>query len=155
MSLRLSKAGPSDALTLTDISKRAFDSDVLVGGPSKGGPPGYMSVPFHEKMARQGCLYKLTDEDLVVGGALLFMNDNVLNVGRIFVAPEHFRKGYGTFLMQEIEALFPDAKEIALDTPIWNQRTNALYPKLGYTETKRDNEFVFYSKKVPRDAATL
>ena len=114
-----------------------------------------MSVPFHEKMARQGCLYKLTDEDLIVGGALLFMNDNVLNVGRIFVAPEHFRKGYGIFLMQEIEAMFPGAKEIALDTPIWNQRTNAFYPKLGYTETKRDNEFVFYSKKVPRDAATL
>lgn len=108
-----------------------------------------MSVPFHAKMARQGYLYKLTDEGLVLGGALLFMKDNVLNVGRIFVAPEHFRKGYGIFLMQGIEAMFPDAKEFTLDTPIWNQRTKALYSKLGYTETKRDKEFVFYSKKVP------
>ena len=40
MSLQLVKAGTSDALTLNEISKRAFDSDVLLGGPSAGGPPG-------------------------------------------------------------------------------------------------------------------
>ena len=61
MSLQLLKAGTSDALTLNGISKRAFDSDNLVGAPSPGGPPGYMSLPFHTKMARQGHLYKLTD----------------------------------------------------------------------------------------------
>ena len=95
MSLQLLKAGTSDALTLNGISKRAFDSDNLVGAPSPGGPPGYMSLPFHTKMARQGHLYKLTDEGLIVGGAILFLKNDVLNVGRIFVAPEHFRKGYG------------------------------------------------------------
>jgi len=146
MSLRLIKAGTSDALTLNGISKRAFDSDILVGAGTIGGPPGYMSVPFHTKMARQGHLYKLTDEGLIVGGALLFLKDDVLNVGRIFVAPEHFRKGYGTFMMHEIEAMFPEVKEFTLDTPFWNIRTNSFYPKLGYTEVKRDNDFVFYSK---------
>ena len=63
MSLQFIKAGTSDALTLTGISKRAFESDVLIGGPSPGGPPGYMSVPFYTKMARQGHLYKLTMMD--------------------------------------------------------------------------------------------
>ena len=53
MSLQLLKAGTSDALTLNGISKRAFHSDVFMGGPSEGGPPGYMSVAFHTKMARQ------------------------------------------------------------------------------------------------------
>ena len=46
------------------ISKRSFDSDALIGGPPSGGPPGYMSVPFHTKMAIQGHLYKLTDDGL-------------------------------------------------------------------------------------------
>ncbi len=147
MSLQLLKAGTSDALTLTGISKRAFDSDSLVGAPSPGGPPGYMSLPFHTKMARQGHLYKLTDEGLIAGGAILFLKGDELNVGRIFVAPEHFRKGYGIFMMQEIEAMFSNVKEITLDTPIWNVRTNSFYTKLGYKEIKRDNEFVFYSKK--------
>ena len=147
MSLQLLKAGTSDALTLTGISKRAFDSDSLVGAPSPGGPPGYMSLPFHTKMARQGHLYKLTDEGLIAGGAILFLKGDELNVGRIFVAPEHFRKGYGIFMMQEIEAMFSNIKEFTLDTPIWNVRTNSFYTKLGYKEIKRDNEFVFYSKK--------
>ena len=147
MSLQLLKAGTSDALTLTGISKRAFDSDSLVGAPSPGGPPGYMSLPFHTKMARQGHLYKLADEGLIAGGAILFLKGDELNVGRIFVAPEHFRKGYGIFMMQEIESMFSNVKEFTLDTPIWNVRTNSFYTKLGYKEIKRDNEFVFYSKK--------
>ena len=105
-----------------------------------------MSVEFHTKMARQGHLYKLTDDILIVGGAILFLNNDVLNVGRIFVAPEHFCKGYGTILMQEVENMFPKVKGITLDTPVWNVRSNSFYSKLGYKEIKRDAEFVFYSK---------
>ena len=147
MSLELVKAGTSDALTLNGISKRSFDSDILVGAPSAGGPPGYMSVSFHTKMARSGCLYKLTDNGLIVGGAILFLKENILNIGRIFVAPEYFRKGYGIFMMREIEAAFPEVKEFSLDTPIWNSRTNAFYTKLGYKEVRRDKEFVYYAKR--------
>ena len=146
MSLQLLNAGTSDALTLNGISKRAFDSDILVGATSPGGPPGYMSVTFHTKMARQGHLYKLTDERLIVGGAILFLKNDVLNVGRIFVAPEHFCKGYGTIVIQEVENMFPEVNEITLDTPVWNVRTISFYSKLGYKEIKRDKEFVFYSK---------
>ena len=149
MDLQFSKAGTPDALTLTGISKRAFDSDVLVGAPSAGGPPGYMSVAFHTKMARQGHLYKLTGEGLIVGGAILFLKGSVLNIARIFVAPEHFRRGCGLFLMREIESMFPAAEEFTLDTPVWNIRTNAFYAKLGYTEIRRNADFAYYSKKNP------
>ena len=147
MSLQLLKADTSDALTLNGISKRAFDSDVFVGGASAEGPPEYMSVSFHTQMARQEHLYKLTEEGLIVGGAILFLQGNVLNIGRIFVAPEHFRKGYGSFMMQEIESMFIGVKEITLDTPDWNIRTNTFYIKLGYTEIKRDRGLVYYSKR--------
>ena len=146
MSLKFLPAGTSDALTLTGLSKRAFETDVLVGGPSKGGPPGYMSVPFHAKMARMKHLYKLTDNGLIVGGAILSLKDEALNIERIFIAPEHFRKGYGIFMMQEIEGLFLEVKEFKLDTPIWNTRTNAFYTKLGYKEIKRDKGLVYYLK---------
>ncbi len=146
MNLQLLKAATSDALTLNGISKRAFDSDISVGAPSAGGPPGYMSLSFHTKMARQEHLYKLTDEGLIVGGAVLFLKNDILNVGRIFVAPEHFRKGYGIFIMREVEKMFPEVNEFTLDTPVWNIRTKRFYTKLGYKEIKRDKEFVFYSK---------
>ena len=149
--LQFSKAGTSDALVLNCISKQAFDSDVDAGAPSKGGPPGYMSLPFHMKMARTGHLYKLTDHGLIVGGAILFPEKDMLNVGRIFISPEHFRKGYGTRMMQAIEAEFPDVKGFTLDTPVWNIRTNRFYTKLGYAEVRRDREFIYYLKSVSRE----
>ena len=146
MSLRFLKASTSDALILNCISKQSFDSDMEVGAPSVGGPPGYMSLKFHMKMARSNHLYKLADDSLIVGGALLFPDGDTLNIGRIFVSPEHFHKGYGTFMMQEIEAIFPEARTFTLDTPIWNTKTKAFYTKLGYTEVRRTNSFIYYSK---------
>jgi len=151
MNLQLLKASTADAVTLVGISKHAFDTDVEVGGSFVGGPPGYSSLPFHTKMARMNYLYKLVDDDgLTVGGAVLFPKEAELNIGRIFVAPEHFRKGYGIFMMQQIEAMFPDVKVFTLDTPVWNIRTNAFYRKLGYTEIRRDSDFVYYEKRALR-----
>ena len=150
MDLKFSKASTSDALVLNCISRQAFDSDVDVGAPSKGGPPGYMSLSFHTKMARMNHLFKLTENGLIVGGAILFQEKDMLNVGRIFVSPEHFRKGYGINMMRQIEAMFPDVKGFTLDTPIWNVRTNRFYTKLGYSEVRRDREFIYYLKSVDR-----
>ena len=147
MSLQFLRAGTSDALTLSCLSKLSFDSDVEVGAPSKGGPPGYMSVSFHVKMARSNHLFKLVDNGLIAGGAILFADGDRLNIVRIFVRPEHFRKGYGIYMMREIEAMFPDVKEFTLDTPIWNIRTNSFYTKLGYAEVRRDDQFIYYSKR--------
>ena len=147
MDVQLTKAGTSDAPVLNAISKHAFDSDVEAGAPSAGGPPGYMSLKYHMKMARSGHLYKLTENSLIIGGAILFPDGDTLNIGRIFVNPDLHRKGYGIRMMREIEALFPDIRTFTLDTPVWNIRTNSFYLKLGYTEVKRNDEFVYYSKQ--------
>ena len=147
MSMIFTKASTSDALTLNGISRRAFDSDVHVGASSIGGPPGYKSVPFHTKMARSNHLFKLVDNGLIIGGALLFLDKETLNIGRIFISPENHRKGYGVFMMKEIEALYPMVKIFTLDTPIWNIRTKSFYTKLGYKEIRRDNEFIYYTKQ--------
>ena len=147
MSLQFLKASTADAVSLMCISKKAFDSDVEVGASSVGDPPGYATLSFHTKMARMNCLYKLVDEYKIVGGALLFLKDNELNIGRIFVDPEYFRKGYGIFMMQKIEESFAEVKAFTLDTPIWNVRTNAFYQKLGYVEVRRDGDFVYYEKR--------
>lgn len=39
-------------------------------------------------------------------------------------------------------------KLFALDTPLWNVRTNRFYQKLGYKEHKRDDEFAYYVKQI-------
>ena len=142
----LMKASTSDALILNCISKQSFDSDTEVGAPSAGGPPGYMSLKYHMKMARSNHLYKLVDHGLIVGGAILFPDGDTLNIARIFVSPEHFHQGYGLYMMREIEAMHPEAKTFTLDTPAWNTRTNAFYTKLGYTEVGRSNDLICYAK---------
>ena len=147
MSLQFLKASTADAVSLVAISKHAFDSDVEVGASFAGGPPGYNSLSYHTKMARMGCLYKLMEDYKTVGGAILFTKDDEMNIGRIFVEPEYFRNGYGIFMMQRIEEMFPDVKTFSLDTPIWNIRTNEFYQKLGYTEVRRDSDFVYYEKR--------
>jgi ribosomal protein S18 acetylase RimI-like enzyme len=147
MGLELLQASTADALTITGISRRAFHSDVEVGAKEKVGPPGYMSVPYYTKMARSNHLFKLMDNGLIIGGAVLFLDNEKLNIGRIFIGPENHRKGYGIFMMREIESLYPEVKEITLDTPVWNTRTNSFYSKMGYTEVRRDGDFIYYSKQ--------
>ena len=147
MDLKFMKAGTADALVLNSISRQAFDSDTEVGAASRGGPPGYQSVSFHVRMARMNHLFKLVDGNgVILGGAILFQKGDTLNVGRIFIDPQHFRKGYGIFMMREIEAMYQDVKVFTLDTPVWNTRTNTFYTRLGYSEVKRDTDFVYYSK---------
>lgn len=148
MNLQFMKAGTADAPVLNAISKLAFDSDTAVGACFAGGPPGYMSLKYHIKMARSGYLYKLTENGLIIGGAILFQDRDTLNIGRIFVDPDHHHKGYGIRMMREIEALFPEVRTFTLDTPAWNIRTNSFYQKLGYVEVKRNEAFVYYVKSV-------
>ncbi len=145
MELLLSKK--SDVIVLTALSKRAFESDIQVGGTTTGGPPGYKSEKFYAKMAGQKHLYTFIHAGLIVGGAVLMKKTEKLNIGRIFIDTNHFREGLGSKLMEEIESLYPDVTLFTLDTPIWNIRTNSFYQKLGYREYKRDHEFIYYAKK--------
>lgn len=59
---------------------------------------------------------------------------------------EKTRKGLGIKLMEGLETLYTSTRAVALDTPIWNIRTNNFYRKLGYDEVRRDDEMVFYKK---------
>ena len=48
--------------------------------------------------------------------------------------------------MTEIENKNPEIKEMDLDTPLVNVRTNAFYLKLGYREISRTDDTVSYRK---------
>ena len=131
------------------ISKRAFETDIEVGGTIGDYPPEYDSVIWHERMLNEGHLLQVVMDGEIVGGAILFLDKDgeTLYLGRIFVDPAHHRKGYGFSLMKMVETYYPGIKRIKLDTPLWNVRTNAFYTKLGYREVKRDMEFAYYQKE--------
>jgi GNAT superfamily N-acetyltransferase len=150
--MKLEIASPDQVKELVRLSKAAFDSDFEVGAPEVvGGPPYYDSVQWHVQQLEQGTLYAALENDLLVGGALLFRSTSkpgTLYVGRIFIDPLHFRKGCGIRLMEAIERVFPNTVCLCLDTPIWNRRTNSFYKKLGYCAVRTDEQFVYYEKRL-------
>ena len=134
--------------TIVDMSVRAFETDVNVGGTKGDCPPEYDSVEWHKQMAREGHLYQAMIGNDIVGAAIVFPDEtkNSVYIGRIFIDSIHHRKGYGIQLMECIEKNYPSAAEFNLDTPSWNVRTNAFYEKLGYQIVKEEDGFVFYRK---------
>ena len=85
----------------------------------------------------------------LVGAAIVFPDEieNSVYIGRIFIDSVYHRKGYGIRLMECIEKYFPCGTEFNLDTPCWNERTNAFYKRLGYRIIKIEDGFVFYRKR--------
>ncbi|MBQ0036575.1 MAG: GNAT family N-acetyltransferase [Firmicutes bacterium] len=147
--MRIEKANEVDIESIVEMSKRAFLTDINVGGKRGDYPPDYDSLVWHKQMADEGHLYKAISDNKMVGAAIIFIDDNLqhLYVGRIFVDSVFHKKGYGIKLMKSIEAYFPHIQQINLDTPSWNIRTNSFYQKIGYTVVKEEDGFVFYQKK--------
>ena len=145
----LSKATEDQIQELVAISKAAFHSDIDVGASSVGGPPEYDSIEWHIQMMNEGHLFTAMVEDKIIGGAILFSDENApafMYIGRIFISPACFRKGFGIELMNRIEAMDPNVTMWCLETPVWNQRTNRFYQKIGYIEKDRDDEMISYQK---------
>ena len=73
--------------TIVDISVRAFETDVNVGGAKGDCPPGYDSVEWHKQMAQEGHLYQAMIGKDLVGAAIIFQDEtkNSVYIGRIFI----------------------------------------------------------------------
>ena len=143
------KAEAEQIEKIVAMSVRAFETDVNVGGIKGDCPPEYDSIKWHKQMAREGHLYQAMIGNDLVGAAIVFPDETGKSVyiGRIFIDSVYHRKGYGIRLMECIEKHFPWAKEFHLDTPCWNERTNAFYKRLGYRIIKNEDGFVFYQKR--------
>ena len=146
--MNIVKAEENQIKTIVDISVRAFQTDVNVGGTKGDCPPEYDSVEWHKQMAREGHLYQAMIGKDIVGAAIIFQDEtnNSVYIGRIFIDSVYHRKGYGIRLMECIEKNYPFAAEFNLDTPSWNVRTKAFYGKLGYQIIKEEDGFDFYRK---------
>ena len=147
--MHIVKAEEKQVANIVDISIRAFETDVNVGGTKGDCPPGFDSVEWHEQMAQEGHLYAAMIGDDLVGAAIVFPDEKTKSVyvGRVFTDSMYHRKGYGTRLMDSIEKFFPWANEFNLDTPCWNKRTNAFYQGIGYRVIKTEDGFNFYQKQ--------
>jgi RimJ/RimL family protein N-acetyltransferase len=137
--IELFRAEPIDAERLAFVSERAFHSDIHCGAPKLGGPTGYKSAAWQEKMMEVGDYYKILLEGEIVGGIIVFRKERLrCELGRIFVDPDFQNQGIGTQAFGLLWARYPFAKRWVLGTPAWNVRNQHFYKKLGFVELGDD-----------------
>ena len=75
-----------------NMSVRAFETDVDIGGIKGDSPPGFDSLEWHEQMAGEGHLYLAIIENDPVGAAIVFPDETGKSVyiGRIVLAYKRF-----------------------------------------------------------------
>jgi len=150
------RAGADDCEALADTSKRAFDADVAVGAPARGGPPGYDSTRWHRDMLRKAYVFAISHDRVVVGGAIVFLRSaSVAYLGRIWLVPEVQGNGLGHQAMESLETLFPKATRWQLETPMWNLRNQHFYTSCGYRRVGARGDEVQFEKSLrtgPRPA---
>lgn len=136
------------AAALADISRRAFESDVTVGLPEPGGPPGYDSASWQkEQMGRSSAYWKILLDGQLIGGAIVMaFPRGRYYLARIFLDPDFHGQGLGTQAMKMLFGLYPEARVWRLETPPWNIRTRAFYEKLGFQVVRESRDDVFYQK---------
>ena len=134
MNVTLEKASEIDSEKLAEISKRAFDTDVDFGAPGNVGPPGYDSPAYYTRILRFLNSYSILRGEEVAGGVMAKVVGKHGVLERIFVDPNHMRKGIGTEAMRLIEEAYPEVSHWSLGTPEWNTRTQQFYVKLGYSQ---------------------
>lgn len=149
--ITLIEASISNAKELAEISKRAFDSDVLVGASDIGGPPFYDSEKWHIRMIKANKILAIKNDEEIIGGIIIFEDKDdksVKYVGRVFIDPKYHRMGYGIEAMNILEEQNKFVKYWRLETPIWNTRTKKFYERIGYIEMKADKNSRYFQKTI-------
>ena len=131
---------------LQEISQlHVYQSEAELFG-SRDIPPLKQTLDEVLEEFRSGIILKMVDDkNAIIGSVRAQERDGTVYIGKLMVHPEHRHKGYGTMLLSEIEKCFPD-KRYELFTSTRSLDNIRLYQKLGYTEAKRNDEFVYYYK---------
>jgi len=118
-----------------DEGLEAFPSDDFAP------PTGLLAVAI-EGPAPVGC------------GGLLFGEDGIAEVKRVYVAPSHRRRGLGARIMAELErlALARGIRELRLDTRDDVVDARRLYERIGFVEVPAFNDGAYaehwYAKRI-------
>ena len=151
MNLRFAIAETSDATKLTQVSIEAFHTDFTVAGrESAGGPPGYDSIDFHEKMILESSkFYKVLVDDSIAGAFWFNVTDaEEAYLYRVFIDPAFHKMGIGLKIFQFLFQNFSNIKCWQLKVPSWNTRTPSFYTKLGFRIIETTEKFLFFSKSI-------
>lgn len=104
----------------------------------------WQSIEFLTQQIENPRLYfplaKAGDE--LVGLSTTYMPEDTIMMFRLYVSPQHQRKGIGALLLENVVAHFQGAKKIQLHVEVMNPKGQSFYKKQGFKEIKREEEKV-------------
>jgi ribosomal protein S18 acetylase RimI-like enzyme len=80
--------------------------------------------------------------DEILGLSTTHMPEDTIVMFRLYVAPQHQRKGIGELLLNNVIEHFQGAKKIQLYVEAMNPKGQSFYKKQGFKEIKREEEKV-------------
>jgi len=140
--LSLTAANPSDIIPLRDLAVNAFaeDKKYRPSGIDDGEPPGIETTRKHEEWLNSKTYLKCTKNDILVGSCILDIHDNKGVIDGLHVEPLYMNTGIGSWILNEIQRLFPKVYIWTLQTPDYSTRNHHFYKK---------NQFILKNKTSP------
>ncbi len=133
--LTLSKTTESDLPQLRDLSISSFADDEKYKpvGAISGGPPGHDSLQKHGIWLSSMNYYKCTKAGELVGSCILDIHGNLGVVHGIHVKQEFMGKGIGSWILSEVQRVYPRLCVWELETPDYAIRNHRFYEKNGFS----------------------
>ena len=148
--LEVLRASLNDSEIIAQCARNAYSDEILrCGDKSKiNERPTADEVRY---VIENQIYYKIVLDNIIIGGVFLFEEDaQTLSIQDFCIAPSYQNKGYGKFVLKELENRHSDIKKWELTTPVYSVRNQHLYEKQGFTRVKVDDYggilCVFYEK---------
>lgn len=126
----------SVAEQIVDVQQAGYAVEAQLTGYD--GMAGLTQGP-EEVAALDEVLLGATEDGDVVGVLGYVRHGDLVDVRRLAVHPDHFRKGIGTALLRDLHAREADARRVEVVTSTGNTPATTLYLREGYVIVNRDD----------------
>ena len=135
--MKIEKAEYKDLAEILNLQYLAYQSEADLFG-TRDIPPLQQTLDEVIEEYDQGIILKLVDDDnVIIGSVRAKEKEGTVYIGKLMVHPDHRCKGYGSRLLNEVEAIFPQ-RRYELFTSTRSVDNIRLYGNMGYKEFKRE-----------------
>ena len=136
--MQIVKAEYNDLTEILNLQYLAYQSEAELFG-TRDIPPLKQTLDEVIEEYKQGIILKLINENnLIIGSIRAKEKGGTVYIGKLMVHPDYRCKGYGSRMLNEIEAYFPETR-YELFTSTRSVDNIRLYSKMGYKEFKQES----------------
>ncbi|MFW8651400.1 GNAT family N-acetyltransferase [Vibrio diabolicus] len=125
----IEKASVNHIERLLEIQMSAFSNDRQLCG---SGPPGYDSTEHQRACLDNYFYFVIKGAEEVVGGFYYSVDEERLQLIRLYVEPTYQRQGLGKMVLDYLVRQISSGLHIELETPTFNTAAHRFYERYGF-----------------------